>query len=47
MIYQKIVRMYDVAHGAGLAAIWDSWARYVYQDCLPRFKTVRCSGDGR
>ena len=30
--------LYDVAHGAGLAAIWGSWARYVYQDCLPRFK---------
>ncbi|SEQ42653.1 hypothetical protein SAMN04487977_104204 [Treponema bryantii] len=30
--------LYDVAHGAGLAAIWGSWARYVYKDCLPRFK---------
>lgn len=30
--------MFDVAHGAGLAAIWPSWARYVYRDCLPRFK---------
>ena len=29
--------LYDVAHGAGLAALWGSWARYVYQDCLPRF----------
>ena len=29
--------MFDVTHGAGLAAIWGSWARYVYQDCLPRF----------
>ena len=29
--------MFDVTHGAGLAAIWPSWARYVYQDCLPRF----------
>ncbi len=26
--------MFDVAHGAGLAAIWGSWARYVY-DALP------------
>ena len=24
--------LYDVAHGAGLAAIWGSWARYVYKD---------------
>ncbi len=30
--------LYDVAHGAGLAAIWGSWARYVYKNCLPRFK---------
>ncbi len=30
--------MFDVAHGAGLAAIWGTWARYVYKDCLPRFK---------
>ena len=30
--------LYDVAHGAGLAAIWGSWARYVFKECLPRFK---------
>lgn len=30
--------MFDVAHGAGLAAVWGSWARYVYKDCLPRFE---------
>ncbi|MCF0228488.1 MAG: iron-containing alcohol dehydrogenase [Parasporobacterium sp.] len=30
--------LYDVAHGAGLAAVWGSWARYVYKDCLPRFR---------
>ena len=29
--------MFDVTHGAGLAAIWGSWARFVYRDCLPRF----------
>lgn len=29
--------MFDVAHGAGLAAVWGSWARYVYKDCLSRF----------
>lgn len=29
--------MFDVTHGAGLAAVWGSWARYVYLDCLPRF----------
>ena len=30
--------LYDVAHGAGLAAIWGSWARYVCKNCLSRFK---------
>lgn len=30
--------LYDVTHGAGLAAIYGTWARYVYKDCLPRFK---------
>ena len=30
--------LYDVAHGAGLAALWGSWARYVYLNCLPRFR---------
>ena len=30
--------MFDVTHGAGLTAIWGSWARYVYRgECLPRF----------
>ena len=29
--------MFDVTHGAGLAAIWSSWARYVYKDCMERF----------
>lgn len=29
--------MFDVAHGAGLAAVWGSWARYVMKDGLDRF----------
>lgn len=29
--------MFDVAHGAGIAAIWGSWARYVYQTNPARF----------
>jgi len=29
--------MFDVAHGAGLAAIWPSWARYVMADDYKRF----------
>lgn len=29
--------MYDVTHGAGLTAVWPSWAKYVYKNCLDRF----------
>lgn len=29
--------MFDVAHGAGLSAIWISWAKYVYQEAPERF----------
>lgn len=28
---------YDVAHGASLTAVWGSWAKYVYKNCLNRF----------
>ncbi|MCR5723626.1 MAG: iron-containing alcohol dehydrogenase [Treponema sp.] len=30
--------MFDVAHGAGLAALWGTWARYVLDSCPGRFK---------
>ena len=29
--------MFDVTHGAGLAAVWSSWARYVYLENPTRF----------
>ncbi|AIF51874.1 iron-containing alcohol dehydrogenase [Pelosinus sp. UFO1] len=29
--------MFDVAHGAGLSAVWGSWARYVYKTDVMRF----------
>ena len=29
--------MFDVAHGAGLASVWGSWARYVYKTNPGRF----------
>ena len=29
--------MFDVTHGAGLAAIWPSWARYVCHENISRF----------
>ncbi len=28
---------YDKAHGATLSAMWGSWAKYVYQNDIPRF----------
>ena len=37
MLEHEMGGMFDVTHGAGLAAVWPSWARYVYKDCLPRF----------
>jgi alcohol dehydrogenase YqhD (iron-dependent ADH family) len=33
----EISGLFDVAHGAGLAAIWGSWARFVYRHGLNRF----------
>ncbi len=32
--------MFDVTHGAGLAAIWGSWARYVYRERPDRFASL-------
>ena len=29
--------IFDIAHGAGLAAVWGNWARYVYQENPARF----------
>ena len=29
--------MFDVAHGAGIAAVWGSWARFVSKDKPDRF----------
>ncbi len=36
-IEHEISAIFDVAHGAGLAAIWGSWARYVYKANPARF----------
>ena len=33
----ELSAMFDVAHGAGLAAVWGSWARYVYLEKPQRF----------
>ncbi len=42
--------MFDVAHGAGLSALWPSWARYVYKKDMARFaqfavRVMGCSMD--
>lgn len=37
MLEHEMGGMFDVTHGAGLTAIWGSWARYVLDDALPRF----------
>ncbi len=29
--------MFDIAHGAGLSAVWPSWAKYVYKTDVARF----------
>jgi alcohol dehydrogenase YqhD (iron-dependent ADH family) len=34
----EVSGLFDVAHGAGLTSLWGSWARYVYKDCLHRFR---------
>ena len=37
MLEHEMGGMFDVTHGAGLAAVWPSWARYVYKNDLDRF----------
>lgn len=37
MIEHELGGMFDVAHGAGLAAVWGSWARYVHDGRPERF----------
>lgn len=37
MLEHEMGGMFDVTHGAGLAAIWPSWARYVCASAMPRF----------
>ncbi len=33
----ELSALYDTPHGAALTAVWGSWARYVYKNCLNRF----------
>lgn len=37
LLEHELGGLFDVAHGAGLAAVWGSWARYVCHAVLPRF----------
>lgn len=50
-IEHELSGLFDVAHGAGLAAVWGSWARYVYREDAARFarfaqKVMGVSGAG-
>lgn len=36
-IEHELSGLFDVSHGAGLAAVWGSWARYTRNENLPRF----------
>ena len=36
-IEHELSGLFDVAHGAGLSAVWGSWARYVYHEDAARF----------
>jgi len=36
-IEHELGGLFDVAHGAGLASVWGSWARYVCEEALDRF----------
>lgn len=36
-IEHELSGMFDVSHGAGLASVWGSWARYAREENLPRF----------
>lgn len=40
LIEHEIGGMFDVAHGAGLTAVWGSWARYVYVQHRERFESL-------
>ncbi len=37
MLEHEMGGMFDVTHGAGLAAVWPSWARYVMDNDMDRF----------
>lgn len=37
MLEHELSGMFDVSHGAGLAALWGSWARYVLNENPTRF----------
>ncbi|MDR0785415.1 MAG: iron-containing alcohol dehydrogenase [Treponema sp.] len=45
-IEHELSGMFDVAHGAGLSAVWATWARYVYKSLLPRFAKLGAEAFG-
>ena len=38
MLEHEVSGLFGVTHGAGLAALWGHWARYVFRELLPRFE---------
>lgn len=51
-IEHELSGIFDVAHGAGLAAVWGSWARYVYKEGAWKFarfaqNVMEISRDGK
>ncbi len=43
MLEHELSGFFDVTHGAGLTAVWGSWARYVHKNCLHRFEKFALS----
>lgn len=37
LIEYELSGLFDVSHGAGLSAIWASWAKYAYENNIHRF----------
>ena len=42
-IEHELSGKYDIAHGAGLSAVWPSWARYTLASAPERFASLGCA----
>ena len=45
-IGHELSAKYDVAHGASLSAVWESWAEYVYMEEPERIREICQNGLG-